>query len=383
MLPSPQTSLNLGFARQASFGDAIDLLEYQWPPLYPSLLWCGARLGLHAQTTNALLFLVTLGALVPAARLAAPAIHPGLPVTLYALCAFNYWNLQQVVSETLPVPLAIGVLLFSLRSRVADLSGASSYRRDLAALTALAAAACLSRYFAIFWLLPVAAWAAASPQKAHPLLRTGSVLAIAAAPVGVWIIQARVATGFLTGMDRFAPRKSHDHTTLPTNLEMTARTSLMDWFGTSGPASHAALRQVWEPSTLDIWLFSLGLAMMLACGVAAWHASRTGPRAEPGERAAGFLLSYFSFGYIGWVLVLWTAGNNDPINSRFLHVSYVFLLLGGFHVYSRVKMRASSYRDALWLRAPFLLLFVLVVAIQARSTLGALAPVLFGPGVGG
>ena len=372
---SPQSQVNLAFALEPSYDEALAALGHRWPPLYPSLLWAGSRVGMPPDTTNLLLFLGTLAALVPAARWAAPALHPAFPVALYAVCFFNYWNLHQLVSEALLVPLALGVLLLAERCRRDDPAGAGS-ARNLAALTALAATACLTRYFAIFWLLPVAVWAAAGPPGSRRLLRAGSVLAIAAAPVGLWMAHARSITGHLTGVDRFAPRSFEALTTFTVNLELAVRTLAIDWFGTRGPASHAALRGSWEPSMLDAGLLGLAGVVVVACSIAGFRAARAETASPPPPRAAGLLLVCFSVGHVGWVLLLWTIGNNDPIYSRFLYPSYVFFLLAGFHAYSNVKLHSHSYAQGAWLRAPFLALFVLVLAVQARATLGALWPLV-------
>ncbi|MFP6629519.1 MAG: hypothetical protein VCC67_10855 [Myxococcota bacterium] len=376
---SPQSRVNLAFALEPSYDEALARLGHRWPPLYPSLLWAGARVGMPPDTTNLLLFLATLAALVPAARWAAPAIAPVFPVVLYAVCAFNYWNLHQLVSEALLVPLALGVLLLAERCHRDDPARAG-YARNIASLTALAAAACLTRYFAIFWLLPLAAWVAAGPPGSRRLVRAGSVLAIAAAPVGLWMAHARSITGHLTGMDRFAPRSYETLTTFTANLELAARSLAMDWFGTSGPASHAALRGSWQPSMLDAGLLGLASAVVVACGIAGFRAARAGTASPPARRADSLLLVCFSVGHVGWVVLLWTIGNNDPIYSRFLYPSYVFFLLAGFHAYSNLKPSSHSHAQGAWLRAPFLALFALVLAVQALATLGMIWPAIAGTG---
>jgi hypothetical protein len=365
---SPQSQVNLAFALEPSYDEALRRLGHRWPPLYPSVLWVGARFGIPPEVTNLLLFLGTLAALLPAARQLAPAVHPGFPVGLYALCAFNYWNLHQFVSEALLIPIALGLLLLCERCRRGDAS-----RQDLAALTTLAAVACLTRYFAIFWLLPVAAWAGSGPPDRRRWLRAGTVLAIAAAPVGLWMAQARRISGHLTGADRFAPRMYESLTTFGANLELTARTLALDWFGTRGPASHAALRGPWEPSMLEASLLGLAGACIVGCSLAAFRSSRESSTSVPSQPTRGLLLGYFSLGFVVWIWLLWTLGNNDPIYSRFLYPAYVFFLLAGFRIYSQVKLDRASHPGGHWERAPFRALFGLVAAIQAQSSLGTLA----------
>ena len=79
-------------------------------------------------------------------------------------------------------------------------------------------------------------------------------------------------------------------------------------------------------------------------------------------------------------MLLWTIGNNDPIYSRFLYPSYVFFLLAGFHAYSNLKPSSHSHAQGAWLRAPFLALFALVLAVQALATLGMIWPAIAGTG---
>ena len=50
---------------------------------------------------------------------------------------------------------------------------------------------------------------------------------------------------------------------------------------------------------------------------------------------------------------------------------FMFLLLSGFHVYSRVQARSEASEH--WARLPFYALYFLLVALQAVETLAPLA----------
>jgi hypothetical protein len=84
--------------------------------------------------------------------------------------------------------------------------------------------------------------------------------------------------------------------------------------------------------------------------------------------ALGWLLPGFSLGYLACLLVLWTAGNNDPIYTRFLYPSYAFLGLSAAHVYSHVKASAAAAAHR-----PFQALYLWMLAAQAAGTLVRLA----------
>ena len=77
--------------------------------------------------------------------------------------------------------------------------------------------------------------------------------------------------------------------------------------------------------------------------------------------------------YFGWMLVLWTIGNNDAIYTRFLYPGYVFLLLAGFAAYARLTGRAQR-----WGAPCFLSLYGIVLAVQGSDRLATLFTAFWG-----
>jgi hypothetical protein len=350
---SPQSVGNRAFAEAGDYATALAELGHVWPPLYPSLLFCADAVGVSPHAFGLLLFGASIALLFPLGRRIAPGVHPGWWAGLYALAEVHAANLRQLSSEVLLIPLALGVLWASLvcaeRGRV----------RDYSLLTLLLGASCFTRYFAVFWLVPVVflvlAWCA--PGAPLPrLARAALASAVALLPVSVWMFTAWLTTGFLTGMDRAAPRALAAWTTFDLNLTLTARTVLLDWFVPGRSASHAALIKGWVFEPLIAASAALTVALASACLAAAW---RGGRRALASEPAAGWLLMGLSLGYGFWLIALWTVGNNDPIYTRFVYPAYVFVGLAMFHFYSRVKAQGTAR-----LRQPFRMLYAWALAIQ-------------------
>ncbi len=365
---SPQSLANRHFAETPSYATALAELNRAWPPGYPTLLWCATALGMPLGAVNPLLLLATLALLVPVTRRVAPGVHPAWGIALYAAGSFHAFNLHQLVSEALLIPLALCALLCALRC--IDLDRLA----DRALLCATLAACCLTRYFALVWLLP-AFGAAMVLQPADggraPLARrvgrAAGVVGIAVLPVALWMLHARLTTGYLTGMERFAPRGFSDKTSLTGNLLLTGQTVLLDWLAPGTDASHAAVGSggTFDPLGLSLAATAIGLAGW--CGATALRTpAPTGGR--PG--VLWWLLPALSVGYVVVLVVVWTLGNNDPIYSRFLYPSYVFFVLAGFHVHSHVKRAhppGSAGRGGALL--PFRLLYALLLASLGAGTL--------------
>jgi hypothetical protein len=359
---SPQSLANLHFASTPRYAAAIGELSRVWPPLYPSVLWLFAAFGIPPLAVNGGLFAAGVALLVPLGRRVAPAVHPAWWAALYAVSGFHLENLQQLVSEALLVPLSLGLLLAAIRCSE---RGAAA---DYALVGVLLAACCLTRYFALAWLAP-AVFAALALRAPAPLAtraaRAGATVLASALPVLGWMLHARLSTGFSTGMDRFSPRIFAGKTTLLENLVHTARTLFVDWFSPSQSGSHAAVGSEWRLEPAAAAVAVVAGVLVLACARAAMRA-RPGTGARAG--AIVFLLPGFSLGYVACLLVLWTAGNNDPIYSRFLYPSYVFFGLSAAHVYSHVK--SSGEAGA---RRPFQALYVWMLAAQLAGTARLLA----------
>jgi hypothetical protein len=357
---SPQSLANQHFANTSSFGTALSELNRVWPPLYPTLLWGATALALPLGQVNGILFLGTLALLAAAGRHVAPGLHPAWTVALYAACAFNVFNLHQLVSEALFVPLTVAALLITQRC------ARTGAPRDLVILSVLLAACCLTRYFALVWLVPIvgAALLVGGSESARTrVLRAAAVCAGAALPLAAWMLHARVTTGYLTGIERFAPRIFSEKTTLLGNLSLGGRTLFLDGFVPGVNASHAAVGSEWSVEPLGVILALLALALAGICAKVA-RDCRT-PRAAGAPGTLAVLLPGLSIGYLAVLLGVWTVGNNDPLYTRFVYPCYVFLVLASAHVYSHVKRATTEPRS----RRPFQLLYALMLSSQAVGTL--------------
>jgi hypothetical protein len=356
---SPQSRANRHFANTADYTAAVSELWPAWPPLYPSALWAVTALGVPLHAVNALLFFVTLALLYAVARRVARAVDPVWAVALYASAGFNAYNLHQLVAEALLVPLALGVLAYTARCVE------HGRDRDHASLCALLAAACLTRYFALAWLVPLIGLTLALRGvrcRRERIIRAAAVVGVSCGPVAVWMLHARATTGFFTGMERFGPRGLKIQMSLLGNASQSARTFFLDFFAPGFVASHESLA-VGSADPLALAVAALVLSLCVWCAVVALRSRGRGAGNTPG--ALSLLLPGLSVGYVAVLLVVWTVSNNDPIYTRFLYPSYVFFLLAGMHVYSQVKTRGAATR-------PFQALYALWLASQAAGTLLAI-----------
>ncbi|MBW2232607.1 MAG: glycosyltransferase family 39 protein [Deltaproteobacteria bacterium] len=364
---SPQSLANQYFAATPRYTTALSELNRVWPPLYPSTLWGLTAVGVPLGQVNALLLLTTLSLLFFAGRRVAPGVDPAWGVALYAACAFNAFNLHQLVSEALLIPLALGTLV--LTCRCASTAGV----RDHVLLSALLAACCLTRYFALVWLVPVVGLALlATRPRAHRVWRAAAVTVGAMLPLGAWMLHARISTGYLTGMERFSPRIFSEKTTLLENLSFGGRTLFLDGFTPGANASHASVGVDWSLDPIGIAVAAGAVALALWCTRVAVAARAAGRAASTNDSAgvAWVLLPGLSLGYLAVLLTVWTLGNNDPLYGRFLFPCYVFFMLAGMHLYAGVK------RTAIVARRPFQLLYALMLASQSIGTIGVVAQAL-------
>jgi hypothetical protein len=376
---SPQSLVNVRFARNPDFASALHDYKRARPPLYPSALWAFAQSGLHMRWLNLALLYGALVVLWRAVHAAAPRVQPALPVALYALCHFNYVNLHQYVSEGLFVLLALLFLLATLRYSRSPSTG------NLLWLGAVSAAACLTRYIGLFWLVPIACVQLALTSLRGARERAAHLcgyLLVTLLPVGMWMWDAYRKTGNLTGMDRFEPRPFPRRTELDFNLLYTGKTLAVDFLSPQRHASHAVVN---EPGPLlPAEAVAVGLAAFLALGLGAagaraWKGRRRreaspggavdGQRSVVPALSSGHSLSWqLSLGYLLVVIVLWTIGNNDPIYTRFLYPCYAFLILSIICSYSRIR-DSSAER---WVRLPFWALALLILAVQGTKSLSPL-----------
>jgi hypothetical protein len=344
-----------------------------WPPGYPLVLLLGRSAGLPPKTTNLLLFFASCLLFGLLFKQIFPESRSPWPLVLFAACAFNYYNLAQFTSEILVVPLALCtsfLLLLYLRDRTFPL---------LVGLSLCCAAAFVSRYHALAWLLPLVGGHLFFPlRKINPrsLVHMAVFALIALVPIG-FVMRANYRTNrHLTGMPRWhyetrrLPDKLgyYEESTRPQdNIRLIAQTLFVDFLSSRTVATHEVNASVYQPSGLE-WGIALILAM--AAGIAAFyffrghcrlkHPPGQGRKVTKNKEPGAFLPALFFAGYILITFILWSVGNNDPIYTRFLYPSYPFLILWGFAGYFFVKKESSSALASL----PFLLSYLAIVAIN-------------------
>jgi hypothetical protein len=376
---SIQSELNLRFAGRASLASALERYPKLRPPLYPVLLWLAEACGVAATRVNEILFLATLPLLYLLSRRSLGSVRPFHPVLLYAAANFNYVNLHQPTAEGLFVLLSL-VLVLGL----ADVSREEEGWLPLALVTAAAAGLCLTRYFAVYFAMPLVAWnilRRAPGPLPRRLMSLSAVLAAALVPLLPWMWVARRETGFWTGVDRLAPRTfpegaSHwaELTGLRANLTLWLKTVVVDFFSPTLYAAHSVVTRPYRPSLVE-WALAGLSAMALVVALVAWRRrgrERSRSLEEGYERplvAQAFVL------YNVMTLATWTFANNDPIYTRFLYPSYVFLVLLGFYAYADVRRWTASP----WGPLAFKLLYASLLVIHVIRNVDAVAlPVRYG-----
>jgi len=374
---SIQSELNLRFAGRDSLVSALERYPKLRPPLYPVLLWLAEATGLSALRVNELIFLATLPLLYVLARRSLGRVNPLHPVLLYAVANFNYVNLHQVTAEGLFVLLSL-LLVLGLGSIAREDEG----WLPLAVVTLATAGLCLTRYFAVYFAVPLVAlnvlWRAPGPwlRKARD---AAASLALALAPLLVWMWAARRETGFWTGVDRVAPRTFPEGaahwaglTTAEANFRLWLKTLLVDFFSPSVYAAHSVVTRPHTPSAVEWTLVALSAAALLIA-VAAWR--RRGAQRSSEERPERSLVAQAFLLYNAATLLTWSFANNDPIYTRFLYPSYVFLILLGFYAYADVRRWTASP----WGPLAFRLLYVSLLVVHCVRNAQAVAlPVRYG-----
>lgn len=371
--PSAQTRINTRVSERPDYTEAMQGYR-RWPPAYVTLLWSARRAGLDHVQVNRILFCAGLALLWWTARRLVPEVHPAWPTAAYAVASPHLRITSWAGSE----PLFVALVLLFLLALVGYSQERSAPR--LAALGAAAAALCLTRYFAVFWVLPVGALnVAAAPGPPRRRLAHIAGFGLAALPIGAWLVKERLQTGFFTGMDRFGPRRHDDEVDFLHNVAYTAKSLLYDLLSPAREASHQAMRLSWPPGALDL-VIPLAVAVALgAAGLLLWRRRARVPLDRVRVRSLlqsreGLTFQLFA-SYLVALVTVWTLGNNDPIYGRFLYPSYVLVLLLAFMLYARVKespalawplrgalvvfVGVQTYRtwlavhDPSWLQGPF------------------------------
>jgi 4-amino-4-deoxy-L-arabinose transferase-like glycosyltransferase len=325
-----------------SVGGAAYLLNcLAWAACFPLLAALGRELG---------------------ARSSAPLL------ALWASFAPGLYLVRAVRPDLLPVALSLAAALALLRR-------AREGGRHGPWIIGLACGlAGLARYMACFTLLPVmvvGVWLTPAVDRRRRWLDTAIALALGAGPMVAWAARNLLLTGYATGMSRSEPREVWGEAhTLFENLGLLARTLVLDGFSWAGLGV-----RLWEGERPGVALAFVGAASSAALLATAAAAVRgRGGEAREGrdhaaERRAVTLCLGFIGCYLGMLLLLWTLGNNDPINTRYVAPVYPFLLA----LAARVLARARDL-PARWPGAAAAVGLLLVAAPNAVKSVRLLLP---------
>lgn len=360
---SPQSKANIAAAEKPCLSAAIKEYPKCWPPLYPASLWGFAKMGLPVRMFNLLCFFGTLLALWIFSSKFVSGVSPAVPVLLIAINHANYPSLYQQTSES----------LFLLLSLIVLLALACNKKRPsvvwVAILGIYTAAASLTRFFGIVWLIPLALmYLTLFTQAEHSSKRKVAYILIYLAPICFfvlpWLLLLKFFTGSFTGMDRTAIRLfppgiayRNDLTDFTTNIAFVFKTVFIDFFSPSRYASHIAVHLSEFTSFETLTLFAVTGIVLYTLFLILRKAS--GPTMLANLRglltATNSVPLHFTVVYIAAMIVVWTYSNNDPIRTRFMFPSYPFIILTVLCIFSWVKARSTK----VWELFPFYLLGVL------------------------
>jgi hypothetical protein len=370
---SPQSKENIAASENPSLLSAVKNYQKTWPPVYPTALWVFAHFGFQFKYFNLFSFFILLILVWVYFRLYLENINPFFPISLLAVTHAIYINMHQPVSETLFIlfGFVIMMLIANYRNRP-TLYGAFF-------MGLFSSIAVLTRFFGLFWLVPIAMghlWFS-NVDRPHRVRNKHvavflSVFSIIAAP---WIVYLKISTGFFSGFDRTSPRNLPEPiahwnqlTDFSTNVLFLLKTVLVDFFSSHSFASHDVVERDLPLKELIIFLFFVILAVWVALVVI--HAHRkthssikalsikllVSPQALPFQFAAFYIIS---------IVCVWTLTNNDPLYTRFMYPSYVFIILSMFSLYSWIKRQAATG----WHNIPFYLIYFLFVTMNSHKIL--------------
>lgn len=314
-LLSPQSRGNVIFAENPSLVSAINHYNPVSPPVYPTLMWILSRASLPLIAVNLIAFAGTLLWLWYAPSWI-PKWKRLILIALYSLRPCVVANLHQYVAESLLILLALVSLSILIRYIEAPKI------KTLVLLSAMTGIACMTRYFAIFWLVPIAAsvilWKHRNSFRSlalHSILFAFIVFAICLP----WMLHAKSVSGFWFGMSRtatrnFPPQYAYfsDTITPSANLLLMLRTLTIDLLSPTRFASHdLAAFGAFIPA--EIILAAFAIIVLLA--------SRLPASTPTGTKLSALMAGWFLIA----TFVIWSSGNNDPIYTRFLYPAYVFI----------------------------------------------------------
>jgi len=186
-------------------------------------------------------------------------------------------------------------------------------------------------------------------------------------------------TGHLTGMDRVGIKlqlhkpyivdisRFPGFTDLKHNLLFTLKTIFIDFCSPFKVAIHTVVNYAYSLSVQEYIIFFLITCMLLSVFLfrkktAVGH--DMAKNKHPYGALTNLLFQLFII-YIFVTIFLWTIGNNDPIYTRFLYPSYLFLMLSVFSYYSYIKNDLTSFYQ----RIPFYALYLSILLINSYKTL--------------
>jgi len=365
---SLQSRTNRNFALESrSLVKALESYPGVWPPLYPMTLRAASESGVPIERVNEVLFFVSLAWIFWWVRRRVPEIHWGWPLLFLCLATFNYEVMSQLVPENLFVPLSF--LVLSAIGRYGDRPTWGS----VVALSVACAAACATKYIALFWLLPIAGMqillAGPFPRRTR-IAQLGGFGLISVLPVGVWMGYQYGKTGFLTGIDRFASKEAaagnEDLITLGGNIWLAGKSLVLDFFSLSHSADHATVNHPYPPDG-GLYVFAGLIVVVLISNRQQIRSLVSGTWEAIGRSVARDVwMMAGAVVYYWFVLVaLWTVGNNDPIYSRFVYPVYPFLVILGFAGYGAVRRKGAG----LWGRLAFWAFYATLILVHAYKTI--------------
>lgn len=207
----------------------------------------------------------------------------------------------------------------------------------LLGLAGACSAAALSRYMALFALFPVIGLVvlfASHGSFLRKALHVALFLVIAVAPIGMWLQRNEELTGFYSGMDRFRERRPADEslTTFENNLTFLGRSLVID---TLAPRDFGELNVLKAAQPVEYGgvsfriaggLAVLGVLYVLVGRRRVTAAAKDWAARSPSAPATLVIVLGYFLAYQIAILALWTKGNNDPIDCRFLAPSMFFIL---------------------------------------------------------
>ena len=338
---SPQSRNVTAIAGSDSFHHFLEYHHKAWPPGYSFLLFISKKLNVPFPVVNLLLFLSTLLLIAVLASKYIPGVPMAYPLLLYAAAAFNYYNMRQFTSEHLMIPLSLAGFYCMVRY---------IKERNLANLLILSVAVGLLfpvRYFAVVWIFPIIAYkivchpgGTVKDRVNHFIIFCFTSLYL----VSIWMFHMYIVHESITGAHRFAKPKTL--TGFGTNVFFTLKTLFLDFVSPHTIASHKVVNSPYRFTGIEIAVILLLIIVPAAALVIAVKQYRENRRPSSNHKgnifsklkelsfqSVRFMFFEYFITYIIITIAIWTIANNDPLYTRFLYPSYVFLILAAFGFY--------------------------------------------------